>query len=167
MPTYTKLQTTIANLPYVAMLVLGAATIGISLAGSKWAWWSGAAYFTYGVAGALWIMVLVCPYCGYYDTRACPCGYGVLSAKLVTKGPHECFAEKFRRHIPVIVPLWLIPVVCGGVALFRAFSWLIVVLGLAFVVNSYVILPLVSKRRGCKECPQKDGCPWMAAKPAR
>ncbi len=162
MHTYTKLQVTIANLPYAAMLLLGAATIACAFGGSGWAWWGGGAYFAYGVAGAVWIMVFVCPDCAYYGTRACPCGYGVISARLVKPGPRECFAEKFRQHIPVIVPLWLIPAGCGGVALYRAFSWPVVVLVSTFMVNSYLILPLVSKRHGCKECPQREGCPWMA-----
>jgi hypothetical protein len=159
---YTKSQTLAANLPYAAMLLLGAATIACAFGRSGGSWAGGLTYVAYGIAGALWIMVFVCPYCTYFDTRSCPCGYGLLAARLARKGSHECFAEKFRRHIPVIVPLWLIPVVCGGVALGRGFSWPMLLLVSAFAVNSYVILPLVSKRHGCKECPQKEGCPWMA-----
>ena len=162
MREYTKWQTTAANLPYAAMLLLGAAMLACAAKSPFWGWSGAVGYAAYGIIGAVWIMVLVCPYCAYYDTRACPCGYGWLAAKLARKGSHECFAEKFRRHIPVIVPLWLIPVVCGGVALWRGFSLAMVLLMTAFVVNSYVILPLVSKRHGCKECPQKEGCPWMA-----
>jgi hypothetical protein len=162
MREYTKWQTTVANLPYAAMLLLGGATIASAFQGPALVWGAGAAYVAYGLAGAVWIMVFVCPYCAYYNTRTCPCGYGVMAARLVGKGARECFAEKFRRHIPVIVPLWLIPVVCGGIALWRHYSGWMVVLVAAFAVNSYVILPLVSKRHGCKECPQKEGCPWMA-----
>jgi len=162
MREYTTRQTIIANLPYAVMLLLGSVTIASAFGRSTWAWTGAVAYVAYGIAGAVWIMVFVCPYCGYYDTRSCPCGYGLLAVRLARKGSHECFAEKFRRHIPVIVPLWLIPVVCGSIALWRAFSWPMVLLLSAFVVNSYVILPLVSRRHGCKECPQKEGCPWMA-----
>lgn len=32
----------------------------------------------------------------------------------------------------------------------------------AFVVNSFVILALMSSRHSCSECPQKHDCPWMA-----
>jgi len=162
MREYTKWQTIIANLPYAAMLLLGAATIVCSFEVSIWAWGVAGFYLAYGMAGAAWIMAFVCPYCAFYGTRACPCGYGLLAARLAPKGSHEWFAERFRRHIPVIVPLWVIPVVCSGVALWRAWSGTVVVLMSAFVVNSYVILPLVSRRHGCKDCPQKEGCPWMA-----
>ena len=168
MRNFTKPQTTLANLPYAAMLLLGAATVACAFEDPVRGLAIGAAYVAYGIAGAVWIMVFVCPYCAYYDTRACPCGYGLLAAKLARKGSRECFAEKFRRHIPVIVPLWLIPVICGGIALWRGFSWPMVLLMSAFVADSYVILPLLSKRHGCKECPQRDDCPWMArrARPA-
>ena len=33
-----------------------------------------------------------------------------------------------------------------------------------FVVNSCVVLPLLAKRHNCGDCPQREGCPWMAAK---
>jgi hypothetical protein len=162
MREYTRIQTTIANLPYALMLLTGGAVIarasGLSTGGLAGA----AGYVAYGVGGSIWIMIFICRYCGYYGTRGCPCGYGTLAAKLILKGEQECFAAKFKRHIPVIVPLWLIPAAYGGVALSRAFSsglaWL---LG-AFVVNSFVILPLVSRRHACTECPQKETCPWMA-----
>ena len=162
MREFTKWQTTIANLPYAAMLVLGAATLACAAGNSGWGWIGAVGYAAYGIAGAVWIMVFVCPFCAYYNTRACPCGYGWFAAKLAWKGSHECFAEKFRRHIPVIVPLWLIPIMCGGIALWRGFSWPVVLLMSAFIANSYVILPLVSRRHGCRECPQREGCPWMA-----
>jgi len=131
---------------------------------SRWACMGASIYLVYGIVGALWLMLFVCPYCGYFATRACPCGYGLIAARLTSKGDRECFPEKFKRHIPVIVPLWLIPVACGGVALWHSFAWWLVALLAVFVVHSYVVLPLVSKRNCCAECPQADTCPWMANK---
>jgi hypothetical protein len=162
MREYSRTQTAIANLPYAVMLLTGAAVIARGFDFSAWAMAGAAGYAAYGVGGSVWIMVFICRYCGYYGTRGCPCGYGLWAARLVRKGGQECFATKFKRHIPVIVPLWLIPAACGVVALGRGFApglaWL---LG-GFVLHSFVILPLVSRRHACSECPQKDDCPWMA-----
>ncbi|MHC5054594.1 MAG: hypothetical protein ACYTKD_07745 [Planctomycetota bacterium] len=161
MREYSRLQTVIANIPYAVMVLVGAGTIGYGFDSTLWALVGSSSYLAYGIAGALWIMVFVCPYCGYYGTRGCPCGYGTVSARLAKKAERNCFSEKFKRHIPVIVPLWLIPVACGGIALWHTFSWQLAGLIVAFVVNSYVILPLVSRKRGCADCPQRDDCPWM------
>jgi hypothetical protein len=161
MREYTKTDTLVANIPYAAMLVIGAATISYAYEYSLLSLAGAAGYLAYGIAGAFWIMVFVCPYCAFYATRQCPCGYGTISSRIARRGDGNRFAAKFRRHIPVIVPLWLIPVACGGIALWRSFSWPVVVLLAVFVVVSCVILPLVSKRHACTECPQKDECPWM------
>jgi hypothetical protein len=162
MQVYTRTQTVIANVPYSIMLLTGAAVIALGFGLSPGALLAAAGYAVYGIAGALWIMVFICRYCGYYGTRGCPCGYGVIAARIVPKGEHECFAEKFKRHIPVIVPLWLIPAACGAVQLSREFSTALAWLLGVFVFNSFVLLPWVSRRHGCSECPQKDDCPWMA-----
>jgi len=158
---YTGLETLSANLPYMVMVVLGTATIAIGFGVTPWALGGAAGYFAYGVAGAFWIMIFMCPSCAYYGTRECPCGYGMISARLVRQGDGVCFPVKFKKHIFVIVPIWLIPPACGGVALYRSFSWTALVLILLFVIDSYVILPLVAKGHSCAECPQKDDCPWM------
>jgi len=160
-PVVARRQALIDNLPYAAMILLGAAIFAVSLGSPLWQWLSVAGYVAYGVLGALWIMLFVCPWCHFYDTRLCPCGYGRIAAKLRAKKDGEDFARQFKRHIPVIVPLWLLPPVAGGIAAYREFSWLLAVLLAAFVVNSYAILPLLSKRYGCAKCPQKDTCPWM------
>lgn len=76
-------------------------------------------------------------------------------------GPWRWFAAQFRKHIPVIVPLWFVPLVAGGIPLVRDFSWLLLGFLLVFAVDSFVILPLVSKKYGCAQCPQKEACPWM------
>lgn len=162
MREYTKTETITANIPYAAMIILGALTIAYAYGFSARALAGAAGYFTYGVAGAFWIMIFVCPYCTYYATRGCPCGYGSISAVIRKKGDHNCFAEKFKYHIPAIVPLWIIPVACGGIALWSSFSWTLVGLVVAFAVESCIILPIVSRKHGCVDCPQKDDCPWMA-----
>lgn len=149
------------NLPYALMIVLGggliASALGIGTAGLA----AALGYVAYGLFGALWIIVFLCPSCAYHGTRNCPCGYGTLSTYLRRKAETRCFATQFKRHIPVIVPLWFIPPVVGGAALARGFSWVLAVLLAAFALDAFLILPLFSKRHGCAECPQRDDCPWM------
>jgi hypothetical protein len=154
------------NLPYLAMVLLGAATIWTGAAApGLWQVALAAGYAVYGVLGAAWIMIFVCPYCGFHGTTLCPCGYGYLSAKLRAKQCGSDFARQFKRHIPVIVPLWFLPLVAGGWALFCEFSWALAGLCAAFAVDAFVILPLMSKHYGCSACPQKDTCPWMGGRP--
>ena len=162
MREYTNGETIIANIPYVAMIVMGASTIAFGFGLTLSAIWGALSYGIYGVVGVVWIMIFLCPYCAYFATRRCPCGYGIISARFVRRGDRECFAPKFKRHIPVIVPLWLIPTVCGIVALTHSFSWWLLGLTFAFVLNSYVVLPFAAMRQSCAECPQRDDCPWMS-----
>jgi hypothetical protein len=64
----------------------------------------------------------------------------------------------------VIFPLWVVPSVAGGIFLLTDFSVSMLALVILFVIDSFVILPLVSKKYGCAHCPQKDMCPWMHQK---
>jgi hypothetical protein len=161
---YSYTETLINNLPYIGMTVLGAAVFAVAFNQSPWGWIAAVAYLLYGAAGALWIMIFVCPYCHFWNTAACPCGYGQIAAKLTEKSDGDRFKEKFRRHIPVIVPLWFIPPLAGFVAVIRSFSWPLLVLLAVFAIDAFIILPLVSTRHGCAECPQNDSCPWMGRK---
>lgn len=161
LPDVPPARALIDNLPYAAMLILGAAVFWQSWSGREWATITALGYVAYGVLGAFWIMFFVCPYCHFYATRWCPCGYGQVAAKLRRRRDGEQFAHQFRRHIPVIVPLWFAPPIAAGFALFRQWSWPLLALVLIFIVNAFVVLPLVSRAYGCAKCPQKDGCPWM------
>jgi hypothetical protein len=157
----TARQAWIDNLPYMAMIAIGAAIFSISIGATAWRWGLVVGYVAYGALGAVWIMFFVCPWCHFYDTNLCPCGYGRIAARLRAKKDGDDFARRFRRHIPAIVPLWFLPPLAGVIALCFSFSWILLVLLVAFAVNSYVILPLLSKHYGCAQCPQKETCPWM------
>ena len=120
-----------------------------------------AVYLAYGAAGAFWIIIFVCPYCRYWNSKSCPCGYGRIAARFRDKSVIECFEEKFKKHIPVIVQLWFIPILAGLPVVIRNFSWTLLVLLFIFAVDAFVILPLISTKHGCKECSQKDMCTWV------
>ena len=161
MRQYSPAQEFINNTAYIVMILLGAVILIMGYTGSVGGWISAIAYLAYGIVGSVWIMVFVCPYCRYFDTRSCPCGFGRIAARFCSKQTIECFDEKFKKHIPVIVPLWFIPFVAGVVPLIRNFSLPLLVLLIIFAINAFIILPLVSTKHGCKECPQKSTCPWI------
>lgn len=164
MREYSSTQELINNIPYISMTILGTIIFIFALGVSFWGLVTAGLYFAYGLLGGLWIMIFVCPYCAYFDTRACPCGYGHIAVKFRRKETVECFSDKFKKHIPVIVPLWFIPIFVGVSFIIRSFSWILLGLLILFAIIAFVVLPLVSTKHGCKECPQRDTCPWMKHK---
>jgi hypothetical protein len=164
MKEYSPKQEVINNIPYAVMTWIGMIIIITCFSTSIWGIIAGFAYLFYGIAGSVWIMIFVCPYCTYWDTRSCPCGYGRIASKFRPKSTVNCFSEKFKRHIPVIVPLWFIPLLVSLPVIVKNFSWPLLALLVAFAVDAFIFLPLVSTKHGCKECPQKDTCPWMKSK---
>jgi hypothetical protein len=161
---YSHLHEIIDNIPYFVMTILGAVILLIALKYSIWGWLVGVLFCLYGVIGTVWFIIFICPYCHFFDTRACPCGYGQIAARIRPKRDGDRFNEKFKRHIPIIFPLWVIPVIVGGVSLFFIYSNWMMFLIIVFIINSYVILPLISRQYGCAHCPQKETCPWMGSK---
>lgn len=158
---YSHLHTWIDNLPYIIMIILGASMLFIGFGSSSWKWATSILFLIYGVVGAFWIIIFVCPYCHFYDTRLCPCGYGKIASRLRQRKDDSLFTKKFREHIPAIVPLWVIPTVAGVIFLIKGFTILMLLLLALFAINSFAILPLISKKYGCAHCPQRDQCPWM------
>lgn len=158
---YTHIQEFIDNLPYIVMTILGALVFIIGPESGAANWLLAISYFLYSAAGALWIIIFVCPYCHFYGTRTCPCGYGRISGKLRRVRDQSRFSEKFKKHIPVIVPLWIIPPAAGIFYLFRHYSLALLLLVVVFSIDAFVMLPLVSRKYGCAHCPQKSSCPWM------
>lgn len=170
---YSHTQGLINNLPYIAMIVLGTVVLLLSINTPLWKWFTAVAYLIYGVAGVFWIILFLCPFCRYYDTNFCPCGYGQIASRIRSRklqnreSSQDCFNEKFKKHIPVIVPLWFIPVLVGVTVEFRIFSIALLVLLIVFAFDAFMLLPLFSTKHGCKECPQRDSCPWMKQRGTR
>jgi hypothetical protein len=170
---YSHAQELISNLPYIAMIALGMVVLLLSINTLLWKWLAAVAYLIYGVAGAFWIILFLCPFCRYFDSSYCPCGYGRIAGKLRKRktqnreSNQDCFDEKFKKHIPVIVPLWFIPVLVGVTVEFHTFSISLLALLIVFAVDAFVLLPLFSTKHSCKECPQRDSCPWMKQRRTR
>jgi len=162
--TYTGTETLLHNLPYLLMIVLGVAVLVRSLEGLAWGPAAAVGYTLYGLAGAVWIMIFVCPFCRFWGSNSCPCGYGQIAARMRARQPGDRFNEKFKKHIPVIVPLWFLPLLAAAPALLRDFTWGLVGLAAAFALDAFVILPRFSTQHGCRDCPQRQSCPWMGGR---
>jgi len=158
---YTLGQELVNNIPYILMVCLGAVVLAVGFGGSAWGPILSRAYMVYGAAGALWIMIFVCPCCQYWNSKSCPCGYGRIAAKFRAKNLVEAFDQKFKTYIPAIVPLWFLPVLAGLPVVIRSFSWALLVWLVVFAVDAFVVLPVFSVKHGCKSCRQKECCPWM------
>lgn len=158
---YSHMQELIDNIPYMLMTLIGSAILLVGLDFSVLGIVLGSLFIVYGIAGTIWFIIFICPYCNFFGTRSCPCGYGQMAPFFRSKEREEDFKGKFRKHIPVIVPLWIIPLVVGTIILYHEFDPIILILMVLFAIDSYIILPLVSRKYGCAHCPQKDTCPWM------
>lgn len=160
MRQYAPTDELINNLPYILMVAIGAGVFFMGLRETAWGWATGGGYLIYGVAGALWVIIFICPFCRYWGTRSCSCGYGRVSAGLRARRTDDRLAWKSKRLVPVLVPLWFLPLVAGVPILIRSFSWGFLVLLITFAVNSFGVLPVMMRQHGCGECMQKEGCPW-------
>jgi hypothetical protein len=152
------------NAIYAVMILLGAVIFLVGSSLSSWGVVLAILFILYGIAGVVWIMFFMCPACALFDSKDCPCGYGVLSAKFRNQQEQVDFNKLFKRHIWVVVPQWIIPVIAAIVYIIRDFSLLMFILLFLFSIQAFVILPLFSRHYGCKDCPQKDECTWMKKK---
>jgi hypothetical protein len=150
----------VENIPYAAMILIGAAVFLLGFGLTLTGWLSAALYAAYGVIGALWIIVFVCPYCPNFGSE-CFSGHGQVSEMFMQKKDQGRFAKEFKKNIPVIIPIYAIPMVAGLAFFGLSFSYLVLLCAIAFAVNSYAIAPLVSRRVACSKCTVKDECPWM------
>src|SRR4030042_608326 len=161
---YTFFQEFLDNLPYILMVLLGSSVFLFGFHFSFPGFALAIFYILYGVAGAIWIMLFLCPYCHFNGTRPCPCGYGKIAEKWRPKSGENRFSEKFQKQIPIIVPLWIIPSAFGTVFLITDYTLTMLVLMILFTLDAFLVLPLVARFYGCGHCPQKDDCPWMVHK---
>jgi hypothetical protein len=145
----------IDNVPTAIMFILGAALLWL-------VWWPYAIIFLlYCGLSIVLFWRLICPYCHHYDTRACPCGYGVIAARFFERGDGPEFRRVFRQRLGVMFPAWIVPFMAGLYLLSSDFSQFTLGLLLTFCIVGFLIIPAISKFVGCKGCEIKDQCPWM------
>jgi hypothetical protein len=141
------------NSPYLATGILGA-----------WICWQ--VHWTLAlvqlaatVLGPLWIITRVCPNCLLYGRSSCPSGYGLVSARLTSRGDPDRFREVFRLHVTAVAPMWFIPLVAVVIMLVQGADVPWVPLA-AFVGIAFVGVPLKARYVTCARCPKRRDCPW-------
>ena len=149
------------NVPTVVMYGLGTALIRPT--GMAWA----VAYVAYSCFSIVFFWMRICTHCHHYGTLACPCGYGAISARLFASKRDQGreFRSVFRNNILVVFPSWFVPLGVGGYLLWSQFTAARLCLFSAFCLVGFVLIPLISKLAGCRNCSIKDECPWMKPRP--
>ena len=150
------------NVPYALMVFGGAYIIGDALDWTSDGWLSASIYLLYGFLSVLIVALFVCPHCGFYGTRACSSGYGLLSAFLRKPADRSLFPRRFKTFIPLIAPLWFLPTILAGLELFFRFDGRLLTFVILFSVNSFILLPLLVNKENCEYCAQKHNCPWKS-----
>ncbi|MFC2103903.1 hypothetical protein ACFLS4_00955 [Bacteroidota bacterium] len=143
------------NIPTLTMYILG--TIIISLISINYSF----VFIFYSLISIIWFWARICPFCHYHGTLACPCGYGVISAKLFAKKEGKSFRTVFKSNIIVLFPSWFIPPIVGIYLLIKNYSIGLLILVSSFIVVGFILIPFISKKVGCKDCEIKEDCPWM------
>jgi hypothetical protein len=115
----------------------------------------------YALFSVVWFWAKICPYCHHYDTLACPCGYGAISARIFKRKDNNLFRKVFRRNIVIQFPNWFIPIGVAVYLLLTNYSVAILYLTIFFGVIGFILIPVISKQVGCKNCEIKADCPWM------
>lgn len=146
------------NLPTLLLIVIGGMII------SKISVILAIGYVIYSIFSIVWFWAKICPFCHHYGTFACPCGYGIISSKFFDRRTDKSFKSVFRRNILIVFPNWFVPFFVGIYMLIFHFSGEILILTSIFSVIGFIIIPLISKYVGCKDCEIKEDCPWMQNK---
>lgn len=141
------------NSPYIATVVLGAWVL------LPLHWAAALAEVVAGVLGPLWIIIKVCPNCHLYGSSACQSGYGLLSSRLAAKGDTEQFGTNFNVHIIATGPMWFLPV-AGAVWLLLTGGEVLWLVLIAFLLVTFMAMPLKARYYTCARCANRDNCPW-------
>ena len=121
------------------------------------------AYLVLFILGTLWFLVTICPNCRGYNSKACPSGYGLLSARLTKKAKNPDHNRAFKRNIASVAVQWFVPVLGAGFCLYQDFDVYLAGTLVIFCLVAFVWLPLNSKQGGCARCPQRKDCAWSKA----
>lgn len=122
-------------------------------------------FWIYVPFSVLWFWRFICTYCTHFGTACCPCGYATGAAKLFLFRDETKFRKAFNSNIAIVFPYWLVPLIAGGYLLYTSYpdiSYFILAIYILALIDGFVIVPLVSKKVGCKKCPTRDECPWFA-----
>ncbi len=151
---FTTKKTVIANIPSMLTYVLG--FIILSYVGILF----GILYLLFCVLALVLFLRYVCTYCPSYGSRCCPSGYGRIASKLFKKRDISQFPKMFKTYIPFLSLIWIYPLLGSIFLLLTDFSWYFLALTLSFIIVGFVILPLFHRYYECRDCPNRENCPW-------
>lgn len=134
------------NIPTLVLFILGFLII------SQISFYGGIAYIFYSLFSVVWFWLKICPSCHHYDSLSCPCGYGAISPKFTRKRSDKSFKKVFRNNIWVMVPDWLVPFVIAIVIALTRHTSEILILTISFSIVGFIVIPVISKQVGCKNC---------------
>lgn len=112
--------------------------------------------------GMIWFIAKICPHCRAFGTAHCSSGYGRLSSKMFKRPKKIDFKKAFKRNIVVVAFQWFIPLFVGLYCIYLSFDFYLLLTIIIFIIVAFIWLPLVSRKKGCKDCPQKGDCAWSA-----
>ncbi len=143
------------NVPTLILFVLGAIIVyQVSTIGAM-------IFVVYSLFSVVFFWARICPFCHHYNTLACPCGYGAISAKLFKERQGKSFKKVFRQNIGIVFPNWFVPFAIAIYLLATRYTNELFILTIAFSLIGFVVIPLISRLVGCKNCEIKEDCPWM------
>jgi hypothetical protein len=99
---------------------------------------------------------LVCTSCSYYG-QTCHSGQGRIAGLLYSPRPQGSFPSRFR-YMRLAAPVFLAPLLAGGLLLLLRFSLAHVVLTVLFGILALGVTRFVTTRLGCPRCQQRHIC---------
>jgi len=140
------------NLPLLIIIFFG-----MLIVGKIWWVWGGI-YLLFSITALLLYMKFVCLYCFCYKTQSCHDGYHIIAKRLFKPGKGKSFYRQFKRYVPVVYPIWFLPVPAAIYVLITQFSRLFFGYVIIFSIFGFIILPLMSKNQ-CTRCKNGPNCP--------
>lgn len=94
----------------------------------------------YALFSVVWFWAKICTYCHHFDTSSCPCGYGIISAKIFKRKENKSFKKVFRRNIGIQFPNWFIPLAVAIYLFSTNYSKTILYLTISFVIIGFATI---------------------------
>ena len=152
LPSYHWRVPLIENSVWVGVYLLGAAILWLLHP------FVAAAYLAYSLV-CMYVLVprLVCTSCSYYG-QTCHSGQGRIASLLFSPRPQAGFPSRFQ-YMRLAAPVFLAPLLAGGLLLVLRFSLARVVLTVLFGILALGVTRFVTTRLGCPRCQQRHICP--------
>jgi hypothetical protein len=110
-----------------------------------------------------WFWANICTHCYAWGSKVCPSGHGIISSRFFKKAEKPNFRKAFIMNIWSVALQWFVPFLVGVGFLILEWDLFLLVSLVLFSLIGFVILPLTSRKEGCRNCPQRKDCPFSGA----